>query len=83
MLAFLFSKTGLTVAAVVAVIAILAISHWRAYEAGAAAERARMLARSVEILRERNVTDDQVRNMDSAALCRALGGRLQDDGSCI
>jgi hypothetical protein len=37
-------------------------------------ERAASLTRSVESLRERNATDDQVRNMDSTALCRALGG---------
>ncbi|MBI1620176.1 hypothetical protein [Aquamicrobium zhengzhouense] len=37
-------------------------------------ERAASLSRSVEALRERNATDDQVRKMDGVALCRALGG---------
>ena len=51
---------------------------------GRQAERAQILTRSVEILRERNATDDQIKGMDDAALCRALGGQwVQDDGTCI
>lgn len=49
---------------------------------GRQAERQATLTRSVEVLRERNATDDQIRNMDDAGLCRALGGRVSDDGAC-
>lgn len=50
---------------------------------GRAIERTAAIGKSVEILRERNVTDEEVRNMDDAALCGALGGRLQPDGQCV
>jgi uncharacterized membrane protein len=73
----------LVIGGVVAAIALLSLSHWQAYQHGASAERATTLNRSVEILRERNATDDQIRNMDDAGLCRALGGRVSDDGACI
>jgi len=67
----------------VAVVAALTFSHVEAYRRGAASERSATLNRSVEILRERNATDDQIRNMDDAGLCRALGGRVSDSGACI
>jgi hypothetical protein len=76
-------KPYLALIAAAAVIGGLTLSHWQAYRAGAAAERATTLNRSVEVLRERNATDDQIRNMDDAGLCRALGGRVSDDGACI
>lgn len=67
----------------VATVALLTFTHVKAYQAGAASERSATLSRSVEVLRERNATDDQIRNMDDAGLCRALGGRVSDDGACI
>jgi uncharacterized membrane protein len=73
----------MVIGGVVTAIALLSLSHWQAYRAGAAAERTTTLNRSVEVLRERNATDDQIRNMDDAGLCRALGGRVSDDGACI
>ncbi len=48
---------------------------------GRLAERAEILTRSVEILRERNATDDEIKGMDDAALCAALGGVFAD-GAC-
>lgn len=48
---------------------------------GRQAERAEILTRSVEILRERNATDDEIKGMDDAALCAALGGVFAD-GAC-
>jgi hypothetical protein len=42
---------------------------------------AAVLNRSVEILRERNTTDDEIRNLDDASLCVALDGVFAD-GSC-
>ena len=68
-------------AAIIAVLGLLTFSHVKAYHAGAAAERLTTLNRSVEVLRERNATDDQIRNLDDAGLCAALGG-LFENGSC-
>jgi hypothetical protein len=72
----------LRIGAALAVLAGLAWSHVEAYRMGVAAERSAALQRSVDLLRERNATDDQVRNMDDAALCAALGGRVSDNGTC-
>lgn len=66
-----------------AVVALLTFTHIEAYRLGAASERSATLNRSVEALRERNATDDQIRNLDDADLCRALGGRVSDGGSCL
>ena len=76
-------RETIVIGGAVIVIALLAFSHWQAYRAGAVAERSATLNRSVEALRERNTTDDQIRSMDDAGLCRALDGRVSDDGSCI
>ena len=69
-------------AGIVAVAGFLTWSHLHAYRAGKQAERVVTLNRSVEILRERAQTDDEIRNMDDAALCAALGGVLAD-GTCV
>lgn len=74
MLSFLTSRAGASLVAIVVVLGILTYSHRFAYQAGRQVERAAILTRSVEVLRERNAVDDQIRNMDGAALCRALGG---------
>lgn len=71
-----------SLAGVVAALGLLTFSHVKAYQAGAASERQAALTRSVEVLRERNATDDQIRNMDDAGLYVALGGRMSGDGSC-
>ena len=71
-------------AGVVALAGFLTFSHRFAYNAGRSAEREAMLARSIEILRERNATDDQISNMDDAELCSALDGQwVPDTGTCI
>lgn len=82
MIAFLLSRQGALLAGVVALTGLLTFTHLEAYRAGAASERQAILNRSVEVLRERNATDDQIRNMDDAGLCRALGGRVSDAGAC-
>lgn len=81
MLGFLTSRTGAAMIAIVIALGLLTFSHRFAYQAGRQVERTELLTRSVEILRERNATDDEIRNMDDAALCRALGGVFAD-GSC-
>ncbi|MFC6487380.1 hypothetical protein [Nitratireductor sp. GCM10026969] len=65
-----------------ALIGALVWSHRTAYHAGINSERRAALERSIDLLRERNATDETIRNMDDAALCRALGGRVSDDDTC-
>ncbi len=74
MLALLFSRQGGIVAGAVAVLALLTFSHVKAYHAGAASVRQAMLERSVELLRERNASDEIISDLDDAGLCAALGG---------
>lgn len=62
--------------------ALMAGAFWYAYQMGREAERLDALNRSIEILRERNVTDDEIAEMDDAELCALLGGRMQPDGTC-
>ena len=81
MISFLLSRQGAALIGIVAVLGLLTFSHRFAYQAGRTAERTAILNRSVEILRERNATDDEIRNMDDAALCAALGGVFAD-GAC-
>ena len=82
MIAFMFSRQGALLAGVLALAGLLTFSHVEAYRAGAASERQVILTRSVEVLRERNATDDQIRSLDDGGLCRALGGRVSDAGAC-
>lgn len=49
---------------------------------GRASERAAILTRSVEVLRERNRVDDETKGMDARQLCAALGG-LPDECASI
>ena len=81
MIAFLTSRIGAALAAAAVGAGILAGTYWYAYQQGRAAERLDALNRSIEILRERNVTDDEIREMDDAELCALLGG-VYADGSC-
>jgi hypothetical protein len=81
MISFLFSRTG---AAMIGIVAAALIATWAvnsAYQAGRTTERTAILNRSVEILSERNTTDDEIRNLDDASLCVALDGVFAD-GSC-
>lgn len=82
MWAFLISRLGVSIICGLAVTAFLAWTHYEMYETGRAYERQAMLNRSVTILRERSKTDAAVSAMDDAELCRALGGRLSDGGTC-
>ncbi|WP_034658294.1 hypothetical protein [Chelativorans sp. J32] len=81
MLGLTFS-TWIRVGIGVAIAAALIWSHTAAYRAGAQSERREALERSIDLLRERNATDETIRNMDDVALCAALGGRMSDAGTC-
>jgi len=71
----------LILGSIVSVLGLLTASHIKAYRAGATAERQATLAQSVEALRERNATNEKVRNMDNAELCATIGG-VFTDGVC-
>lgn len=65
-----YVRLGLMLAVVLA----LGASYTAVYRAGVASERSAALTRSVQVLRERGKTNETVKNMDDAALCRQLGG---------
>lgn len=81
-MAFLLSPIGRVLGALAVAASLMGLSWLHGYQRGAASERAAILTRSVEVLRERNATDEKVRNMDDAGLCSALGGSVMPDGSC-
>lgn len=57
--------------------------YWKGAADGRAAERADALARSMEIIKERSETNDEIGRLDDAALCRELGGEwVQPDNVC-
>ena len=74
MLAFILSPIGKAVGGVLAAVVLVTGFYAYGHHRGAASERQAILSRSVEALRERNATDEQIQGMDAAALCRALGG---------
>lgn len=82
MIAFFLSPLGKAAGALLVGAGLVTGIYWYAYQQGAAAERQATLQRSVELLRERNRTDDEVSRMDGAGLCTALGGRVSSDGRC-
>lgn len=77
----MFGLSYLKLAAVGAALALLLASYVTTYRMGVANERAASLARSVEVLRERNKTDGEIRNLDDAGLCIKLGG-VWNGGAC-
>ena len=68
---------------VVALAGALAISaaYWAGKREGLAQAEASALQISIDTLRERKHTDEQIKGMSDAALCAALGGVLAD-GRC-
>lgn len=82
MIAFLPSPLGRLAMSALAGAALLAGVYAYAHHAGRMAERQAILQRSVDVLRERNQTDDQIHSMGDAGLCVALGGRMSGDGHC-
>jgi hypothetical protein len=58
-----------------------AILQPQAHERGREAERAAALERSMEIIQERSRTNEAVRDLDAAGICRELGG-VFTEGEC-
>lgn len=82
MIAVLASPLGRVLGALAVAFMLLSIAWIHGHQRGAVSERQAILTRSIEVLRERNATDEKVRNMDAAGLCAALGGSILPDGSC-
>lgn len=80
-MSFLLSPAGRVLAGLVIVAGLVIAAWFDGHSYGRAAERQAILTRSVEVLRERNATDEKVRDMDARQLCAALGG-VFEDGSC-
>lgn len=80
-MSFFLSPLGRVLGALAVAFMLLSIAWIHGHQRGAASERQAILTRSVEVLRERTKVDDQIRNMDTAGLCAALGG-VFEDGSC-
>lgn len=74
MIALLFSRVGLVFMGLVAGIALLTGTLLYGVSIGEQRGRAAALERSVDILRERGQTDDEIRSLDDIALCERLGG---------
>ncbi|MDM9619069.1 hypothetical protein [Rhizobium sp. S96] len=50
---------------------------------GRAAERSAALQRSIDLIKERGVTNDAISRLSDSDLCRKLGGKwVRDTGSC-
>jgi hypothetical protein len=71
---FLLSPIGRILSALAVSVSLMGLSWLHGHQRGAASERTAILTRSIDVLRERTKVDDQIRDMDSARLCRELGG---------
>lgn len=81
-MSFLTSPLGRVLGAIAIAASLMGLSWLHGFQRGAVSERTAILTRSIETLRERNATDEKVRNMDDAGLCTALGGSVMPDGTC-
>ena len=83
MMALLFSRVGFIFMGLVAGIAVIIGAYAFGHSSGIQQGREAALERSVDILRERAKTDDEINDMDARSLCIALGGEWLPDGSCV
>jgi hypothetical protein len=65
------------------VIPLIFGSYAFVYKKGRKDERQAMLARSVEVLRERNKINDNVEALTDNQLCISLGGLSDNNGKCL
>lgn len=73
------SQTGRTVAAIGIAALTIAAVLWRAFAAGQNAERAAQMQASLEALRNRIKTDDEIQKMDAGTRRRELSRWLSDN----
>lgn len=75
-------RTAGIVALAVGITAVV-VGAW-AYQKGWSDQRTATLTRSVEVLRERNATDDRFQSLSDDDLCISLGGMPDDaTGECL
>lgn len=67
--------------AVLAVTIAYQAGSWRGYTRGVSAVEARNLQATLDQIKERGQTNETIRNMGDADLCRALGGSMRN-GQC-
>lgn len=83
MISLLFSRVGLIFMGLVAGSAVIIGAYALGHSSGVQKGREAALERSVDILRQRNQTDEEIGRMDERELCHSLGGYwLSDTNTC-
>lgn len=83
MLAFILSPLGKALGAVVVAVGVVSGAFFYGKSVGRQGAVVEALQRSVEVLRERNQTDDEVSASDAADLCGSMGLPEQDRLECV
>lgn len=83
MLAFILSPLGKALGAVVVAVGVVSGAFFYGKSVGRQGGVVEALQRSVEVLRERNQTDDEVSASDAADLCGFMGLPEQDRLECV
>lgn len=74
---------GAALGAAVAAVPVYLVGNWKGVSQGRALERAAALQKSMDLIRDRSETNEEISRMDDAALCAELGGRwVQSDNLC-
>lgn len=76
---FLGTKVGRTLSAAALILAALSVALLKAFSAGRAKERLKQTQASLDNLRNRAKTDEDVSKMGDAGVRRELGGWVSDD----
>ena len=80
-MAWLLSLPGKIAMAALALVLAYGAGYYGGASGAKAKARAEALQATLDQLKERNATDEQIRDMDDAALCQLLGG-VFTDGEC-
>lgn len=68
---------------IIAIVAVVLAAGVIVYKHGYQSARSDALAGSVKALRERENTNEEVKGLSDADLCRRLGGVPDDNGECM
>ena len=83
MLTFILSPLGKALGAAVVAVGVVSGAFLYGKSVGRQETAVAALERSVEVLRERNQTDDEVSASDAADLCGSMGLSEQDRLECV
>jgi len=83
MLALILSSIGKALGAAVVAVGVVSGAFMYGKSVGRQGAAVEALQRSVDVLRERNQTDDEVSASDAADLCGAMGLPEQDRLECV